>query len=58
MTTFQLISNLNVISRIRKFMKIIEEGTDILLICQFYFVFSVFLVSDRVVVASKYIDDG
>jgi HSP90 family molecular chaperone len=38
-------------------MKAIEEGTDILLIDQFFVVFSAFLVSDRVVVTSKHNDD-
>jgi hypothetical protein len=44
MTTTQLISNLGTIarSRTRQIMKSIEEGTDILLIGQFYVVFQHF----------------
>jgi HSP90 family molecular chaperone len=38
-------------------MKAIEEEVDLSLIGQFYVVFSAFLVSDKVIVTSKYDDD-
>jgi HSP90 family molecular chaperone len=59
MTTTQLISNLVTISKswINKFMKAIEERTDLSLIDQFYVGFSSFLVSDIVVVVTSKHDD-
>jgi hypothetical protein len=45
MTTIQLMSNLGTILRsmTKHFMKVIEEGTDLSLICRFYIVFHHFL---------------
>jgi molecular chaperone HtpG len=56
----QFISNLIIIARLgtRKFMKAIEEETDLILICKFGVgLFSSFLVTDKVVVTSKHNGD-